>query len=122
VEVQTQPVPVLNISASNTMICQGDSVTIQVSGASSYSWQDPNLSGSTVLVKPTQHTAFSVTGTNAQGCSSSIQQIVLVNASPTVALSANPATICVGGTTTLTASGAHTYVWSDQNTGNMNMV
>src|SRR5690606_7156059 len=86
VEVQTQPVPTINIAASATMICAGESVTLQASGGDSYTWSDPNLSGANVVATPSTHTAFQVTGTNSLGCTSSAQQVVLVNPSPTVAL------------------------------------
>lgn len=41
-----------------------------------------------------------------------------INALPTVIVSASAGTICNGETTTLTATGASTYVWSNGSTGN----
>jgi len=69
VEVQTEPV--VQISASSTTICEGESASLSASGATSYSWTpaagitNPNSSG--VNVSPTTTTTYTVEGTNNCG-------------------------------------------------------
>ena len=106
--------PTLNISASPTVICAGSSSTLSASGASTYTWNPGALSGPSVAVSPTVTTTYTVTG--ATPCGSSTKTItVVVNPKPTVAVASQ--TICIGGTATLTASGANTYSWSTSATG-----
>lgn len=78
--------PTLTVSA-NAAICAGDSTSISVSGASSYVWMPGNLTGSAVSVAPTSTTTYTVTGTDANGCSNTGSVTVTVNALPTVTLS-----------------------------------
>jgi hypothetical protein len=68
ITVSVTPLPVLSFSASNT-ICTGQTVTLSVSGASSYSWSNGNT-GTAITVSPSVTTIYSVTGTT-NGCSSS---------------------------------------------------
>lgn len=48
---------------------------------------------------------------SSSGCSDTIQQNVTVNALPAITATGN-INICLGGSTTLTASGGNTYLWS----------
>ncbi|MDI9342674.1 MAG: T9SS type A sorting domain-containing protein [Sediminibacterium sp.] len=60
--------PTINILPNNTTICQGNSVTMTVSGAATYSWSNGSTSTS-VNVTPSVTTNYSVTGTSQAGCS-----------------------------------------------------
>lgn len=107
--------PVLNISG-NQSICQGESTTITVSGASSYSWNNGSNSTS-VTLSPLSSTIYSVTGL-LNGCSSNLAVPVTVNSLPSVSMNPYPSAIlCTGSSLTLTASGASNYVWSNGSTG-----
>ncbi len=97
----------------NTSICPGGSATLTASGAASYSWSPTTglspTSGPTVTASPASTTTYTVTGTTA-GCTSTAN--VTVTVTPlTVTVSPN-ASICAGGSTTLTANGATNYTWS----------
>ena len=105
------PNPTINIAASGSVICEGESVSMQLSGADSYTWQTPGLSGTSVTVTPSTPTAYDVSGTNSFGCTSTAQHIVIVHPKPNVTASANPTLICEGGTATLSASGADSFSW-----------
>src|SRR5690606_21526427 len=84
-----------------------------LTGGDSYTWQATGLSGTSVTVTPTTHTAYNVTGSNSSGCTSGAQHLVLVNPKPNVLASASPTQMCVGGTATLTASGADSFSWDN---------
>lgn len=101
--------PTLNVTASPTLICSGNSSVLSASGASSYSWNPGSLTGASVTVSPTITTTYTLTG--ATPCGQSTKTItVVVNPKPTVTV--NSVTICIGSTATLTANGANTYSWS----------
>lgn len=98
----------LNVNAAT--ICSGGTVSLVVSGASSYTWTSPASNSATITVSPTITTNYSVSGTNALGCVHSATTSVTITSSPTV--SVNSATICSGNSATLTASGASSYTWT----------
>ncbi|MFH0865123.1 MAG: PKD domain-containing protein [Bacteroidota bacterium] len=107
--VNVNTLPVAN-AGSDQSICQGGSVTITASGGSSYIWSN-GLSSSSFVVAPSVTTTFTVTASNLNGCTSSDDITVNINATP--AASAGPdQTICVGQTATLVASGGANYLWN----------
>ncbi len=97
------------ITSSSGSICSGNSFTISVSGANTYTY-----SGGSSIVSPTATTSYSITGTNTQGCVSANTAIstVSVNANPLVTVTSNMPVLCVGQFATLTANGATSYVWN----------
>ncbi|GEM_PF-2293101 len=102
-----------SITASGgTAICQGASTTVSASGGSTYTWDNGAGNGSSVVVSPASTITYTVTGTDANGCTNMDQVTVSVNANPTVSASGS-VTICEGATTPLLASGASTYVWDN---------
>jgi gliding motility-associated-like protein len=104
--------PTVTAAASTTPICAGQSTTITALGASTYSWNPGGLSGSSVIVSPLSTTTYTVTGTSVNGCTGTAMITVSVNNNPTVSITAGTNPICPGSSTTLTANGATTYVWS----------
>ena len=109
--------PVVSISG-NTSFCQGESGTLVANGGVSYQWNN-GVGGSTVYVN--ESGAYTVTATNAQGCSATATAYVTVNELPTVTISGNTA-VCQGNTTTLTANGAVAYQWSNGVNGATNTI
>src|SRR5258706_5380955 len=104
--------PNVTISASpSSVICAGASTTLTASGASTYRWNTGATTAS-ITVSPATTTPYTVTGTNSIGCSKTASITVTVNPLPNVTATASPASICVGTSSTLTASGATTYQWS----------
>ena len=101
-------------SATPSSICLGGSSQLSANGGTSYTWQPGNLTGSPI-VSPTINTIYTVTATNANGCSSSATQIVVVNNPPSVSTSSNPNSICGGGNATLFAFGGVSYTWQPGN-------
>lgn len=107
--ITVTPLPQLTVSPDIT-ICQGQSTTISVSGAITYSWDNGLGAGSSFTVNPTTTTTYNVTGSNGN-CSSTASVTVTVVPSITVTAAASPASVCPSGTSTLTASGATNYTW-----------
>lgn len=104
--------PSITASASSSTICAGSSVTLTGGGASTYTWSPGAITGSVVLVSPGSTTQYTVTGTNASGCTNTQTLNLTVNPLPTITASVSPASICEGSTATLTANGAATYTWN----------
>ena len=101
--------------------CPGESIelTATPSGAPgfSYSWSGPQSFGSTQQ-NPISSNAtvgmsgvYSVTLTDANGCTSIGTTTVVVNSSPVVTASTNQPIYCVGNTIVLTGTGANNYQW-----------
>ncbi len=96
--------------------CQGASTPLVAAGANSSAWS-PALglsatTGSNVTATPGSTTTYACTGTNAVGCTGTSTVQVVVNPLP-VATITGTSTICRGQTTTLTAGGGISYVWSN---------
>ncbi len=103
--------PTINTSGSSA-VCAGSNANLIASGASTYTWMPGSLTGATVTTSPTVLTNYTVTGTDANGCTNTSVRTVSVNALPSVSVSATAANICAGQSTTLTASGAVSYTWT----------
>ena len=106
------------ITVTNTTICNGSSTTINASGATTYTW-NTGATTSSLSVSPTSTTIYTVTGTSS-GCSSSKTLTVTVVSIPTI--SVNNATICSGGSATLSASGGTSYTWNPGGSTGSNFV
>ncbi|HQP90302.1 MAG TPA: choice-of-anchor J domain-containing protein, partial [Bacteroidales bacterium] len=105
----------ITATANPSNICLGGSTVLTANGGGSYSWSN-SMTGSTITVSPTSTTTYSVTGSSG-GCTGTATVSVTVNPLPAVSASANPSSICVGGSSVLSASGANTYNWSNNMTG-----
>ncbi|CAN5404279.1 hypothetical protein BH09BAC1_BH09BAC1_09260 [soil metagenome] len=102
----------LSNAGINTAICRGGSTTLTAGNGVAWAWSNSDVTASTV-VSPTNTATYSLTITDANGCQGRPGQVtVTVNSLPLVTLG-NDITICSGDTTTLNASGATTYVWSN---------
>ena len=105
------PLPTPTITG-NTTLCQGESTTLTADGGNSYLWSNASASAS---ISVSQSGTYTVTATNAQGCSAAADVTVTVNSLPSVSISGNNS-FCQGDNTTLTATGASAYVWSNGST------
>jgi hypothetical protein len=97
-------------AGTNQTVCAGTSVTLTGSGASSYAWNNGVSNG--VAFSPTNTQTYTVTGTDANGCSNTAQVTVTVNALPVVSAGPNQS-ICAGTAVTLNGSGATNYTWNN---------
>ena len=115
--VTVNALPTINASAGAPAVCFGSTTTLSATGGSTYTWSpSASLSASTgtpVTATPSTATTYTVTGTDGTtGCSNTSTVSVGVNTLPIVGASAGSSSICVGGTTTLSATGASTYSWT----------
>jgi len=111
VAVSTNPLPTVTAVPQVTTVCESSSVTLSVGGALTYSW-GTGSTGTTAVVTPTTTTSYTVIGTDANGCSSVGQAVVITNVLPTLSITASSATVCATSPVTVTASGANTYSWN----------
>ena len=117
-----KPVPTINIASSSSLICQGALVTMTASGGLGYTWTPGGSNASNISANPLNATLFSVVGSNSLGCTTSANQIVITNPSPTLSIGSDFGTICLGASANLTVSGAPSYVWSNGSTSTLNLV
>ena len=113
VTVSMSPLPTISI-CGNTTFCEGSSTTLIASGADTYSWSN---GANTAAVTISSFGLYTVTGVSAYGCSNTATVTVLSLASPQITISGET-DICAGESTTLTANGGDTYLWSDGTTNN----
>ena len=114
VAVNPSPTVAVTVTGLTQTICQGDTVGLIASGASSYIWK-PSTSLTTfntsrVIASPLVTTTYTTVGTNVIGCSDSAAITITVNPAPLVTITGHD-TILQGNTDTLVASGASSFIW-----------
>jgi hypothetical protein len=114
VKVVVDPLPNVVAHANNTIVCAGISVKLTGSGAGagSYTWTGGVVDGTAFV--PIETTTYTVTGTNANGCSNTASISITVNPLPTVIANQTLSAVCKGSGTdvTLSGSGAVSYTWT----------
>jgi hypothetical protein len=111
--VTVNPLPSPTISASGpTTFCAGGSVTLTASSASSYLWSN---GATTQAITVNASGVFSVTVTDANGCSAtSSAKSVTLDLPPTPTISnPDPITMCDGDSANFAASLGSAYLWSN---------
>ncbi|PBQ31003.1 hypothetical protein CNR22_04200 [Sphingobacteriaceae bacterium] len=78
VVISVNPTPTL-VAGATAPICNGDAVTLTVSGAVTYSWSS-GAQGPAAVVTPSATTDFTVTGYNTEGCATHLAISQVVNA------------------------------------------
>lgn len=75
--------PTLTITPTSSYITLGQSCSLSASGASTYLWSGPgisgSISGSSIIAYPTTNAVYTVTGANINGCISTATAIVRVS-------------------------------------------
>jgi gliding motility-associated-like protein len=123
--IDVNTLPALAISSPTT--CSGSPVTINASGADTYTWSTGDNT-STITVSPASNTTYSVSGTNTlTGCTSTVTTTdINVTPLPVASANANPNTVCTSGNIVLNAGSnvaGSTYTWTTGNgidAGNQN--
>ena len=91
-------------------VCNGNTLTLNASGASTYTW-NTGSAGNSIAVSPIVNTTYSVVGSSNAGCNSSAINSVTVVAYPLLSITGNTV-MCFGDSLTLVANGANSYTWS----------
>lgn len=119
VDVTVNPLPAATITASGPLaFCQGDNVTLTASAGSSWLWSN---GATTQSINVANTGNFTVTVTNAQGCSAtSGNTSISVSPNPTVSITASPYTSLFPGlvtnlTANVTPAGTYNYTWYRDN-------
>lgn len=116
ITVTVNPLPAATISASGaTTFCDGDSVTLTSSAGASYLWSNGDTTSAITI---TASGNYSVTVTNASGCSATSggTSVVVYTVTVSSITPSGPTTFCEGGNVTLTASAGSSYLWSTGDT------
>jgi large repetitive protein len=100
------------VTATCSNICLGKKDTLQVSGATTYTWMPGSSNASTYTVQPSVTTTYTVYASGAGACLDTAYITVVVDTLPTVInVVAQTIPVCQGNSPVLTASGAVTYLW-----------
>ncbi|HEX6098737.1 MAG TPA: hypothetical protein VF432_20645 [Thermoanaerobaculia bacterium] len=113
VTVNANPETPVVTAGGPTTFCEGGSVTLTAPAGFTYLWSN---GATTQSINADASGSYSVTVTNASGCSATSNPVVVTeNAAPaTPAITAGgPTTFCAGGSVTLTAPAGFTYLWSN---------
>ena len=109
--VNTSPNLTIAASAIGNTLCEGESLTLTASGASTYVW-DNGVNNGVAFVPPVGTTTYNVT--DGSGCMNANSITILVNSLPPVSIvaSTDGKGLCEGDTITLSGSGAQSYSWN----------
>lgn len=111
--ITVQPLPGVYAGA-DTVLCLGQSMVLQPSGAATYVWMQNNSLSCTncanPVAKPGTTTQYFVAGTSAEGCSN-IDSITVKVVQPVTVTLQPVDTLCAGHSIQLSAPGAEVYSW-----------
>ncbi len=113
ITVVVHNLPTITLAGADT-ICMGTVTPLTAAGGESYLWSTGDTGESTYIAEGGFYT---VTATDANGCSSWATKYVYAHALPTLTI-IGQTEICQNQSTNLTVSGAVSYVWSTGDTEN----
>lgn len=124
VSITVNPKPTLTLSLVSASVCPGTSFTLTAQGSETTAlWQPGSLSGFNTVVSPAATTIYSITQTNAAGCSETGTVIIGVLKTPTVNIVPNGLVqACEGQSVKLKAINAsgsafNSYQWYSSSSG-----
>ena len=108
----TLPTAAITSNQPTTTVCGSTGVTLTASGGNTYLWSDNTTTTAALTVTTSGN--YTVTVTNAAGCTASASRNVQAAVNPTITVNgliAGFGAFCPGQTTTLTATGGTSYLW-----------
>jgi gliding motility-associated-like protein len=119
VTLTVHPLPVITANAASPAICLNSSTNITANGAGAgggYVWSPAtglsSTTGATVTASPAVNTTYTVSGTDANGCSNTAIVTITVNPLPVISAGNVQQAVCNGISVQLQATGGVSYVWS----------
>ncbi len=123
--------PLIAVTPAAPSVCIGSGTSLTASGGATYTWSPATglsaTSGAAVTASPAATSTYTVTGTDANGCISTADVTVTVNAltNPSVSIGADNTTMCAGNQVTFTATpldagAVPTYQWQISTDGGAN--
>jgi hypothetical protein len=111
----------ISASAAPTTICPGQSTTLTATNGVNYTWDDgvnPVLTGNPIVVSPIVTTTYTVTGTNAYGCSATSTVTVNVFQTFVASITSFSGSNClqdelIAHPPATVSSSSYTYQWQD---------
>ncbi len=113
--VSVLPLPVVGIIGINSA-CPGSTIIYSANGAISYNWSNSS-SSNTISISTSTPGCYSVTGYNGFGCSATAIKCFTPLSIPAVNVLGNTS-VCIGSSTTYTATGGNTYTWNTGSNSN----
>lgn len=121
ISIQTVPAFTMAASASSTMVCAQNNVTLSATGGTSIVWSPGSAVGSSVVVTPSATTLYQAIG-NFGPCSTTVGVVILVNAIPGIFPFSNNPSICAGESTPISAGGSGvSWNWQPGNLNGFNV-
>jgi hypothetical protein len=117
IPITVNALPTVGSSASSPAVCSGSTVTLNGTGASTYTWTGGVINN--VAFAPVSTSTYTVTGVDANGCSDTAVATVMVNPLPSVSYTASATTVCSNSPVTLSGTGATSYSWTGSITDNV---
>ncbi len=116
ININVNSLPILTTS-NDSVICDGDTIQIEVFGATSFNWLTTNNLSNTNIsnpqVWPTSTTIYKVLASDINTCSDTAEVTITVNPKPNINAGIDQ-NICFGDSTSLNASGSSvSYSWNN---------
>lgn len=106
--------PILNITATDSVICKNENITLTAEGAEQYEWFLDNIlinSQNSFNTTPPNTNFYVLNGTDLNGCTNTDSLLITVFDLPNATITANTDSLCKGGALSLSASGGTDYQW-----------
>jgi PKD repeat protein len=114
ITIQVNPLPLLQANLSSSSLCFGDSVSLSLTGGSSYQINNIAASASSYL-KPQTNTTYQIKALSNAGCSSDTSVGLVVYALPQIQIQSGFNQICLGDSFNFLAQGGNNYSWFQNN-------
>jgi len=110
IDVITNALPVVSANTSASIICEGESVVLTGSGASTYSWDNGIIDDVSFI--PSATITYTLVGVDVNNCANTDQVTITVNQIPTFSLDADTV-ICTESILLTLDNTFDSYLWQD---------
>ncbi len=112
IEIVNNSLPDISVSSSGNDICETESITLNGSGGSMYTWSN-SVEDGVSFFPPLGITSYTLFGVDSNGCSSQDSVFVTVFPQPNIGIIASDTTVCSGESITLWGTGGLSYTWDN---------